>query len=64
MTPTLETERLLLCPLQLEDAEQAQRLFPQWEIVRYLNARVPWPYPPDGVRSFYLDVCLPRYRTR
>ena len=59
MTPTLETERLLLRPLQLEDADQTQLLFPQWEVVQYLNARVPWPYPPDGVLSFYRDVILP-----
>jgi [ribosomal protein S5]-alanine N-acetyltransferase len=59
MTPTLETERLLLAPIRLEDAEQAQRIFPQWEIVQYLNTRVPWPYPPDGVHSFYRDVLLP-----
>lgn len=59
MTPTLETARLLLQPLQLEDAEQTQLLFPQWEIVQYLNARVPWPYPPDGVHTFYRDVTLP-----
>lgn len=59
MTPSLETERLLLRPLQLEDAEQVQRIFPQWEIVQYLNARVPWPYPPDGVRSFYSEQTLP-----
>jgi [ribosomal protein S5]-alanine N-acetyltransferase len=59
MTPTLETARLLLRPLQLEDAEQTQLLFPQWEIVQYLNARVPWPYPPDGVQKFYLEQTLP-----
>jgi len=59
MTPTLETARLLLKPLQLEDAEQVQRIFPQWEIVQYLNARIPWPYPPDGVRTFYLEQTLP-----
>lgn len=59
MTPALETARLLLRPLRLEDAEQVQRIFPQWEIVQYLNARVPWPYPPDGVRKFYLDQTLP-----
>lgn len=59
MTPTLETERLLLKPLQLEDAEQTQRIFPQWEIVQHLNARVPWPFPPDGVHCFYRDVALP-----
>jgi RimJ/RimL family protein N-acetyltransferase len=59
MTPTLETERLVLRPLQLEDAEQTQLLFPQWEIVQHLNARVPWPYPSDGVRTFYLEQTLP-----
>jgi len=59
MTPELETPRLLLRPLALSDAEQAQLLFPQWEIVRYLNSRVPWPYPPDGALTFYRDVALP-----
>jgi hypothetical protein len=41
----IQTERLFLRPLQLADATQTQRLFPQWEIVKFLNARVPWPYP-------------------
>lgn len=59
MTPALETRRLLLCPLELRDAEQVQRLFPQWEIVRYLANRVPWPYPPDAAHNFYRDVALP-----
>ena len=59
MTPALETARLLLKPLQLEDAEQVQPLFAQWEIVQHLNARVPWPYPSDGVRKFYLEQTLP-----
>jgi hypothetical protein len=51
MPPVLETNRLLLRPLELSDAEQVQCLFPQWEIVQYLNAVVPWPYPPDGALS-------------
>jgi RimJ/RimL family protein N-acetyltransferase len=59
MTPLLHTYRLILRPLQLEDAEQAQLLFPQWEIVRFLANRVPWPFPPDGALSFYRDVALP-----
>lgn len=59
MTPELETSRLLLRPLQLSDAEQVQLLFPQWEIVRYLNRSVPWPYPADGVQTFYRDIVLP-----
>lgn len=59
MTPQLETARLLLRPLELADAAQAQIIFPHWEIVRFLNHRVPWPYPPDGALTFYRDVALP-----
>jgi len=59
VTPTLETARLILYPLQISDAYQVQVLFPHWEIVRYLNNRVPWPYPSDGVYTFYREVALP-----
>jgi RimJ/RimL family protein N-acetyltransferase len=58
-TPSLETSRLILRPLALADADEVQLIFPQWEIVRHLNARVPWPFPPDGVRNYYLDSALP-----
>lgn len=59
MLPVLETERLILRPLELADAEPVQRLFPHWEVVRYLNAVVPWPYPPDGALTYYRDRALP-----
>lgn len=59
MIPGLETDRLLLCPLELADAEQVQQIFPPWEIVRYLANVVPWPYPPDGALTYYRDVALP-----
>lgn len=60
MTPILETPRLILRPLELADAEQAQVIFPQWEVVRYLNKKsVPWPYPPDGALLYYRDSALP-----
>ena len=57
--PPLETPRLLLCPLTLDDAPEIQRLFPQWEIVRFLASVVPWPYPPDGAFRFIHDISLP-----
>ena len=60
MTPQLETPRLWLRPLELADAEQAQPLFAQWEVVRYLASKVTWPFPPDGVYTFYRDVALPQ----
>jgi hypothetical protein len=45
MIATLHTGRLLLQPLRLADAEQTQRLFPQWEIVQFMTTLIPWPYP-------------------
>ncbi len=59
MTDALETERLILRPLRLEDAERTQQLFPHWEIVKFLNAIVPWPYLEGGALAFYRDVALP-----
>jgi RimJ/RimL family protein N-acetyltransferase len=59
MITMLETSRMLLRPLQRGDAEEAQRLFPQWEIVKFLNAQVPWPFPEGLALSQYLDVILP-----
>jgi [ribosomal protein S5]-alanine N-acetyltransferase len=57
--PELQTARLLLRPTQLTDAPQIQATFPRWEIVRYLNHKVPWPYPPDGAETFLRDFALP-----
>lgn len=58
--PTLETERLILRPLVPEDHIWAQKLFPQFAIVKYLNPHVPWPYPDDGMQTFYKDIVIPR----
>lgn len=61
-TPELATTRLLLKPLVPEDAAQIQRIFPRWEIVRYLIGSVPWPYPP-GAAQYYVDnIALPASR--
>ena len=58
-TPILYTERLILRPLELADAEAIQQHFPHWEVVRYLNALVPWPYPADGALTYLRDMALP-----
>ncbi len=55
----LTTARLILRPLELADADAIQALFPRWEIVRFLAANVPWPYPPDGALTFIRDRVLP-----
>ena len=59
MTPLLDTERLILRPLEMEDAVQVQAIFPQWEVVKLLNNKVPWPFPPDGVAEYYRTQALP-----
>jgi RimJ/RimL family protein N-acetyltransferase len=60
MMPEGQTERLLMRPLELADADQIQEQFPHWEIVKFMNSRVPWPYPPDGALQFLRDVALPQ----
>lgn len=53
-TPEIITSRLILRPLCSEDAIHIQRKFPRWEIVRYLIASVPWPFP-EGAAQHYVD---------
>lgn len=57
--PTLITERLCLKPLVKEDALQIQQRYPRWEVVRYMVASVPWPYPDNGAESYINDIALP-----
>lgn len=61
-TPVLETERLVLRPLVETDTPTIQRIFPQWELVKYLNALVPWPYPDDGAATNMADCLAQRAR--
>jgi len=56
-TPVLKTPRLILRPVRTKDAPVIQRRFPKWEIVRWLDAKVPWPYPADGAAAF-VAACL------
>lgn len=59
MIPLLETRRLWLRPLTIQDADQIQEHFAHWEIVSLLAAVVPWPYPPDGALTWCRDSALP-----
>lgn len=60
MIPDLETARLWLRPLTLQDADRIQEHFAHWDIVRLMAAAVPWPYPPDGALTWCRDVALPQ----
>lgn len=57
---TLATARLDLRPVTAADADAYQRRFADYEVIRYLSRRVPWPYPGDGARTFIRDCVLPR----
>ena len=56
---SLTTPRLILRPLEITDVPAVQAGFPRWEIVRHLDAVVPWPYPPDGALTYIGTLCLP-----
>jgi len=51
-TPVLHTPRLVLRPVRSKDAPEIQRRFPRWDVVKWLNTDVPWPYPPDGAATY------------
>jgi ribosomal-protein-alanine N-acetyltransferase len=57
--PPLGTTRLLLRPMELADVPQVQAIFPRWEIVKYLNGKIPWPYPANGAETFFREIALP-----
>ena len=61
-TPVLETARLILRPYAERDVDAVQRIFPQWEVVRWLHAGVPWPYPDDGAATNMADSLVKRAR--
>lgn len=62
-TPVLETERLILRPISLDDAPAIQKHFNNWNIIQYLTPEVPWPYPEDGAETFIRDNVLPRVQS-
>lgn len=59
MFPALETERLLLTPRAASDNADLQPLFSDWEIIKNLTDIVPWPYPDDGMETYWRDTLGP-----
>lgn len=58
ITP-LFTARLHLLPLTIDDAPAIQRIFQKWEILRWMDGKIPWPYPADGAETFLKGIALP-----
>lgn len=63
-TPTLETDRLIVRPLTLDDAPAVQKYFNDWEIIKNFSKVVPWPYPDNGAEDFIKNNALPRMRDK
>lgn len=59
-TPTFETKRLILRPIHPGDLPSYQKNFNDYEIIRYLAAHVPWPYPENGAEEYYYKMLLPK----
>ncbi|SDM00635.1 Protein N-acetyltransferase, RimJ/RimL family [Pedobacter steynii] len=58
--PTLKTERLILKGVSMEDVPSYTRYFVDYDVVRYLSAEVPWPYPENGVKDYLEHIVLPQ----
>jgi RimJ/RimL family protein N-acetyltransferase len=59
MAGVIRTKRLVLRPLQQQDAEPIFSLFNNWEVVRRLSSP-PWPYTLDHARDFIRNRMKPR----
>ncbi len=57
--PTFQTKNLILRAVSNEDFDSWQTHFADYEVIRHLSSFVPWPYPKDGVKTFYDSSILP-----
>lgn len=57
--PTFETERLILKSINMQDEPCYKKNFIDYEVIRHLSSAVPWPYPEDGVKTYFETVLLP-----
>lgn len=57
--PTFITSRLILKEVTREDIPSYKKYFVNYEIIRHLSLKVPWPYPDDGVEWFVNNQVIP-----
>ena len=57
--PTLETKRLFLREVTMADEPAIKRHFIDYEVVRFLSYKIPWPYPEDGAKDYLENVVIP-----
>jgi RimJ/RimL family protein N-acetyltransferase len=57
--PEFRTERLILRGIREEDAPAYETHFVDSEVIRFLTAQVPWPYPENGVLEHLHNKIIP-----
>lgn len=57
--PTFETDRLILKQISQADVSAYTKYFVDYEVVRFLSAHVPWPYPENGIDWFLNNMIMP-----
>ncbi len=55
-----ETERLYLRGVTRQNIPAYERYFVDYDVISQLSAKVPWPYPREGVREFLERFIFPR----
>jgi RimJ/RimL family protein N-acetyltransferase len=58
--PTFETDRLILRGVQISDAPSYQKNFAHHDVIKFLSANVPWPYPENGAEFYIKNMVLPQ----
>ena len=57
--PTFYTSRLILRQVTENDFISYEKNFVDYNVIRFLTAAVPWPYPQDGVKEYLRTQILP-----
>ena len=57
--PTFTTDRLILKGLSEIDIPSYHKHFVDYDVIQFLSAQVPWPYPTNGVDQFIKNFILP-----
>jgi ribosomal-protein-alanine N-acetyltransferase len=55
-----ETKRLILRKITELDIPSYQKNIADYEVIRFLSSKVPWPYPADGAEVFLNSFVFPR----
>lgn len=53
---TLQTDRLILKQVNPEHYPSYHRHINDYEVIKYLSSKVPWPYPENGVKEYLENI--------